>query len=293
VKILILANLPAGANVTTTYGKGSTVTTSVTFSNVTAAGDTTVRTSSSGSAAPGGFTLGNPPTYYDVATTATFDGVVTVCITYDPENYTDPSSLRLFHFENNAWVDVTAPDNSTPNTVCGQVSSFSVFAIVEPTKLSELSPAKVWIGLKNSDDFEIRFDLLAEVYKGSTLVGSGQVNSVAGGSSGFNNAKLDTIPLSLFAPVDFPPGSSVSIKLYVRNACAGSGKNSGSARLWYNDTAANSQFGATLGAPSNYYLRDGFALSNSPGPGPKTTIDVAAGAKCSPFKTFGTWSGTP
>jgi uncharacterized protein YaiE (UPF0345 family) len=153
-------------------------------------------------------------------------------------------------------------------------------------------PAKAWIGLKNSDDVGIRFDLRAELYKDATLVGSGQANSIAGGSSGFNNAKLDTIPLNLSAPVDFPPGSTstLSIKLYVRNACTGSGKNSGTARLWYNDAAANSQFGATIGTVSDFYLRDGFVLANGPGAGPKKTIDVAAGAKCSAFKPFGTWS---
>jgi hypothetical protein len=37
-----------------------------------------------------------------------------------------------------------------------------------------LSAAKVWVGLKNSDDVGIRFDLRAEVYANGTLVASGQ-----------------------------------------------------------------------------------------------------------------------
>ena len=78
----------------------------------------------------------------------------------------------------------------------------------------------------------------------------------------------------------------------MRNACTGSGKNSGTARLWFNDSAANSRFDATLGSPHTYFLADGFALASAPGPGPKKTIDVAAGAKCSAFKSFGTWSVT-
>ncbi len=66
------------------------------------------------------------------------------------------------------------------------------------------------------------------------------------------------------------------------------------ARLWYNDTAANSQFGATIsGVTQNDYLRDGFVLATTPGPGPKKTIDIAAGAKCGAFKSFGTWSIIP
>ncbi|HEY7163681.1 MAG TPA: kelch repeat-containing protein [Candidatus Binatia bacterium] len=159
--------------------------------------------------------------------------------------------------------------------------------------LTALGPAAVWVGLKNSDDVGIKFDLLAEVYKDSTLIGSGQVNSVPGGSSGFNNAKLDSIPLNLSAPTPFPGGSTLALKLYVRNACTGSGKNSGTARLWYNDAAANSQFGATIETAQTYFLVDGFALSNQQGPGPKKNIDVAAGSKCSSFKSFGTWSFPP
>jgi YVTN family beta-propeller protein len=161
-------------------------------------------------------------------------------------------------------------------------------------QLTELSPAKVWVGLKNSDDVGVKFDLRTEAYKNGVLVSSGQLNSVAAGSSGFNNARLNTIPFDSFAAVDFPPGSVLGFKLYVRNACTGSGHNSGTARLWFNDGAANSRFDATIGgSTSDYYLRDGFLLATTPGPGPKKTIDVAAGAKCSPFKPFGTWTAIP
>ncbi|HKZ55875.1 MAG TPA: Ig-like domain-containing protein [Anaerolineales bacterium] len=160
--------------------------------------------------------------------------------------------------------------------------------------LTALGPANVWIGLKNSDAVGIKFDLLAEVYLDSDLVGSGQLDKVPGGSSGFNNARLNTIPINLFAPVDVPPGSVLSLKLYVRNTCFGNTHNSGTARLWYNDSAANSRFNATIeGVSSDYFLRDGFVLATTPGPGPKKTIDVAAGRPCSPFKPFGAWSGTP
>jgi hypothetical protein len=123
-------------------------------------------------------------------------------------------------------------------------------------------------------------------------VGTGEVASVPGGSSGFNNAKLNTISLTPSSGVTFQTGNSLSIKAFVRNACTGSGKNSGTARLWYNDTAANSRFDIVIGSPTTRYLVDGFALSLSPGLGPKKMIDVAAGAKCSPYKLFGTWTGT-
>jgi len=226
---------------------------------------------------------------------ATFVPPVGVCITYDPLQSGDPNSLRPLHFENDTWVDVTTSNDTTNHVICGQVTSFSVFAIARRSgaPLTSLGPANIWVGLKNSDDVGIRFDLRAEVYRnGTQLVGSGEVASVPGGSSGFNNAKQDTISLTPVEGATFQSGDAVSIKLYVRNACTGSSKNSGAARLWFNDSAANSRFDATIGSPATYFLRDAFALATTPGLGPKKTIDVAAGAKCSLYKTFGTWSTT-
>jgi predicted extracellular nuclease len=166
--------------------------------------------------------------------------------------------------------------------------------------LSALSPANVWVGLKdraglkNSNGVSIRFDLRAEIYyNGSTLVGSGELASAAGGGSGFHNTKLDSIPLDLPAAVGIAPGDTLSIKLLVRNACSGSGEDSGTARLWFNDTEADSHFDATIDdQEEDDYLLDGAALGSSPGPGPKKAADVSAGARCSAFKPFGTWTRT-
>ena len=89
------------------------------------------------------------------------------------------------------------------------------------------------------------------------------------------------------------PGDTLSIKLLVRNACSGSGHNSGTARLWFNDAAANSRFDATVDDQGgDDYLLDGGVLGASAGAGPKKTIDVSAGAKCSAYKPFGTWTRT-
>lgn len=40
-------------------------------------------------------------------------------------------------------------------------------------------------------------------------------------------------------------------------------------------------------------LKNAFALSLTPGSGPKQTIDVAAGANCGAFKPFGMWTTRP
>ena len=116
-------NTPAGSNVRVTPVVGV----SLTFSTVSAQGATSVTTSSTGPATPAGFSFGDPPTYYDIQTTAMFTGVVTVCIAYDPTRYIAP--LRLFHYENNAWADVTMSNDTTNHVICGAVSSLSPFAV--------------------------------------------------------------------------------------------------------------------------------------------------------------------
>jgi hypothetical protein len=163
------------------------------------------------------------------------------------------------------------------------------------TQLTALGPANVWIGLKNSDDVGTRFDLLAEGFKNGSLIGSGQLNGVPGGSSGFNNAVLRTINMSLTSPVNVSAGDTLSVRLSVRIAVGVAGHRSGTARLWYNDAAANSRVDATNGcAAGSYFLLNGFALGTVPGPGPKKTIDVFVDrlAGGNPFKPFGTWSKT-
>jgi hypothetical protein len=174
-------------------------------------------------------------------------------------------------------LTVTDKDNATDDNTTN---------ITVVKQITVLSPAEVWLS-KGLLNIGVRFDVLAEAYKDNTLVSSGQVNSVLVGSGGFNNANLISIPFNTFSPVDFPQGSELKLKLSVRNACSGSLLNQGTVRLWFNDSAANSHFGATIGTTNNsYYLLDNFLLSTTVGAGPRQNIDVQAGAKCSSFKPF-------
>lgn len=183
-------------------------------------------------------------------------------------------------------ITITVKDAANNSSTC--TTSFTV----NGSPLTALGTARVWIGLKNSDDVGTKFDLLAEVLKNGAVVGSGQINDVTGGSSGFNNAVLDTINLAMSAPLSLCSGDSLGIRLSVRVA-ATSGHVSGTARLWFNDSAANSRFGATVGGVTgDYFLLDGFALNVAAGTGPRRTIDVTVNRNVggNPFKPFGTWS---
>jgi len=171
-------------------------------------------------------------------------------------------------------------------------SEATVSITVNCPQLTSLGSASIWLGLKNSDDVGTKFDLLAEVLKNGAVVGSGQLNDVPGGGSGFNNAVQRVINQSLSSSQSLCPGDSLSVRLSVRVA-ASSGHVSGTARLWFNDSAANSRFTATVsGVTSDYYLRSGFMLATTAGPGPKSTIDVTVNRNQNgnPWKPFGTWT---
>jgi PKD repeat protein len=112
------------------------------FSNVTSGGTTTVTSASHGAPLPNGFKLGNPPTYYDVATTATFSGTITLCFTYPEGKFQIEAKLKLLHQEpSGAWVDVTTSIDVNTNTVCGRVTSLSPFVVAQENKLPVVSLA--------------------------------------------------------------------------------------------------------------------------------------------------------
>jgi hypothetical protein len=103
----------------------------IVFSSVTDAGATSVSSSSSGPPPPSGFALGNPPVYYELSTTATFDGPVTVCFSYDPSAFPSGAGLALGHFVNGAWQNITSSIDPVNHVICGTTMSFSPFTVFE------------------------------------------------------------------------------------------------------------------------------------------------------------------
>jgi hypothetical protein len=118
----------------------------------------------------------------------------------------------------------------------GNTNSATNSCTVRLPQLTAFNPAQIWLGLKNSDDVGTKFDLLAEAFRNGALIGSGQLNDVPGGSSGFNNASLIVINMALPQATGIGPGDTLSLRLSVRIA-ASSGHVSGTARLWFNDSA--------------------------------------------------------
>jgi hypothetical protein len=173
----------------------------------------------------------------------------------------------------------------------------------EGPELTALSPAHLWIGLKNSGAVGLRVDLQVEVFADETLIGAGVLANVATGSSGFNNARLQVIPLVLTGgPVEVPAGTELALAVSVRRTCSGGGHRSGTVRLWYDGQPvdsgsgrdAGSRFDATIdGEEREFFLRSGFSLSEEAGTSRVSVdaaVDSAAACPDRPYTLLGTWS---
>jgi hypothetical protein len=155
------------------------------------------------------------------------------------------------------------------------------------------SSAGIWLGLKNSDDVGTKFDVLVEVLKNGAVVGTGQLNAVPGGSSGFNNAVLRTVAVAM-GTTHYETGNVLAIRVSVRIAVGVSGHRSGTARLWFGDAVANTNGTATVnGQATSFHFVSGNVLTTAPGTLRKT-VDVFVDrlVNGNPFKPFGTWTIT-
>jgi len=131
------ANTAAGQDVTVYLGSGVTVT----FDNVTAPGNTTMTASDT---PPGdSFFINFISVYYNINTTATFDGDVRIEITYDDSGILPAIEpfLKIFKFDGSPPVarDITdyssSPNPDTAaNIIIGVTDGFSIFAMGVPVK---------------------------------------------------------------------------------------------------------------------------------------------------------------
>jgi DNA/RNA endonuclease G (NUC1) len=186
----------------------------------------------------------------------------------------------------------------------GNMSSTTVNYEVRRT-LTAVGPAVVWIGLKNSDDVGLRLDLRTELLVNGTVTATGDLQDIATGSSGFNNAILQSLSMSLASgSAEVPAGAELSVRVSARRTCSGSGHNSGTVREWFNgqpiDSGASRDAGARIqltigGTTSSYFLRSAFGLSTTAGSA-RNTVDVTVNSSQSctarPYSLLGVWGVT-
>lgn len=83
---------------------------------------------------PAIWNVGGTPHYWDITTNVPYSGNVHVCVHYDPAQVPSPENiLRLLHYQNSQWVDVTTSVDLVNNQICGVVPSLSPFVIAART----------------------------------------------------------------------------------------------------------------------------------------------------------------
>ena len=107
---------------------------SLAFATVLETGETSVTITEEGPSPPTGFELVGVAnsTYLEIDTTATFDGLVEICIDYSEFVLAgDPANLSFGHFVDGELIDITSSIDLINMILCGMTPSFSFFAIVE------------------------------------------------------------------------------------------------------------------------------------------------------------------
>lgn len=134
-------NTPVGENILVDLGSNS----SITFANVTQAGDSTLDTSTT---PPhnheGAFQVGD--VYYDISTNAVFSGPLDIVINYSDSGVTveEEANLRLMHYnsDTSSWEDATTNLDTVNNKIYGTVTSLSWFSLMTKNQLTWLAPMK-------------------------------------------------------------------------------------------------------------------------------------------------------
>ena len=118
---------PGGTDVTTSFLSDEVT---IEFETVQQEGITTVSRRAAGSELPSYFQLLG--LYYDLETTALVNGNIEVCLVYDDTGLTgnEEQALQLLHYDVDQWENITTSLDMDINTICGNVTHFSEFAVV-------------------------------------------------------------------------------------------------------------------------------------------------------------------
>lgn len=310
----LVANTARGTNVVVMPLDPGTQTSpvTVTFPAVTQPGNTTLVIGPAGPPPPAGFAQGAPPLYYDVSTTAVFQGNAQVCVSYAGVSFQGPPAL--WHFQNGAWVNITTTVDPNAKVICGNtpsLSPFALFADVTPPQIQCALPDGRWqatdvslpctasdagSGLANAADASFVLSTLvaagtetSDATTGSRKVCDAAGNCATAGPIAGNKVDKKAPSIACSAAPDrlWPPNHKlVAVSLGVTVADAGSGpagftltsvvSNEPDNGLGDGDTPGDIQ-GFTMGTPgTNGWLR---AERSGTGSGRRYTITYAGADK--------------
>ncbi|MBN2008464.1 right-handed parallel beta-helix repeat-containing protein [candidate division KSB1 bacterium] len=128
----ISANTPSGGNIIVDVGDGA----QITFDQVINPGNTNLELAPVGPIPPENFIIIPPeaPVYYDINTTATFNGAIHLALPYDDTglNSEQEEHLGIFHYieDQTQWLGITTSVDIENNMIFGDVEHLSVFAVM-------------------------------------------------------------------------------------------------------------------------------------------------------------------
>jgi len=190
-------------------------------------------------------TMENGATVSVTCTTATVSA-----LTY-PTATTWTVTLADMH-EGNNEITVTAMDE------VGNVGVPVLAAISVSTgnSITSASPARLWIGLQNSDDQGTQFDLRAELYINGVLVSDGVTLCITGVTRNALLAREVAVPFAPISDGGFTAGDILSLRILTRIGttpdglkCSGPGGSHNNAvglRMYYDSPDRPSRFGAEI-----------------------------------------------
>ncbi len=264
-------SIPSGQNQTVTIGNAA-----LTFSDVTTAGYIVQTTSSNnaGGALPSEYKLLG--TYYDLTTTASYTGTITVTLSYDPAAVKNQNNLKLWHFDGTTWHDITTAVDTVNHTITGTTSSLSPFAIGEkdatpPTFTNfQLSPYVVANGNSSTISVSAQDDLTGvhtvsySLTSSSGQVTTGDLSFIS--PSGVWQASISPttgVYAVKITATDFTGNQSTSDNLYLAVYDSSAGYVTGGG--WVT-TADATRVGVSSGAKTNFGFNVKYLSNNSSNP---------------------------
>jgi uncharacterized protein len=118
--------------------------------------------------------------------------------------------------------------------------------------LRDTSPARLWLGLKNSDDQGTRFDVSVVLRANGAPLTEGLTRCVTGITRSPSKALEVTVPFGPVAPNALNPGDVLSLEVLTRigtnpdDSKCGGHSNAVGLRLYYDGLTSPSQFGAEI-----------------------------------------------
>ena len=145
------------------------------------------------------------------------------------------------------------------------IGVWSALPLSAPAQLTYLDEFTIWLGLSNSKDDDLAFDLRVEVLKNGVVIASGQKSRIDDLEASASRAKEVEIDFGPITGGQFKRDDVLSLRILARISNYGYSKDTGRLRLYYDSTSRPAGFAAK------------FPTSNTPpvtNAGPDQTVAV-------------------